>query len=343
MPKSSKVLPAEWEEQSAIQLTWPHADSDWAPYLDEAIACFVKIAETILKYELLVIVTPEIKTVQEHLNHCDHSRIRFVHADTNDTWARDHGAITIFEDQKPVLLDFGFNGWGRKFDFDKDDLITEHMVKANVFSEDTGYRNLMDFILEGGSIEPEGKGTILTTSKCLLSPNRNITFFKGTIEASLLSILGVHRVLWLNNGQLVGDNTDGHIDSLARFCSPDTIAYVSCDDPDDSHYKELKMMEDELCGFVQPNGKPYNLVPIPMADAVYEEGQRLPATYANFLIINRAVLVPFYGSPKDQEMINILRSIFAGRDIIGINCRVLVKQGGSLHCLTMQYPKGVIE
>ncbi|MDA0196046.1 MAG: agmatine deiminase family protein [Bacteroidetes bacterium] len=343
MAKGSKFLPAEWEEQSAVQLTWPHGKSDWAPYLKDAVACFVEIAENVLNYELLLIVTPEVEIVKKHLEHCDLSKIIFVHADSDDTWARDHGPITIFEDHQPVLLDFGFNGWGGKFAFAKDDVITEHMMNANIFSKNTGYRNLMDFILEGGSIESDGQGTILTTSKCLLSANRNITFFKGTIEKSLLSIFGANRILWLNSGQLEGDDTDGHIDTLARFCSHDTIAYVCSTDPDDSHYKELKMMEDELCEFVQSNGQPYKLIPLPMADAVYEEGQRLPATYANFLIINGAVLVPFYGSPKDRQVVNILAPLFPEMEIIGINCKVLVKQGGSLHCVTMQYPKGVIE
>lgn len=343
MPESSKMLPAEWEPQSAIQLTWPHAGSDWGPYMDEAVTCFVKIAETVLKFQLLVVVTDDAQKVKQCLSHCELSRVRFVKALSNDTWARDHGAITVLDDNKPILLDFGFNGWGGKYPADKDNRITQQLVNSGILSGNVGCQNLLDFILEGGSIEPDGQGTILTTPKCLLSPNRNPDHSKQEIEKLLLSYFGVERILWLNHGHLEGDDTDGHIDTLARFCTDDTIAFVKCSDPKDQHYDELALMETELKRMVQKNGQPYKLTPLPMADPMYHNGNRLPATYANFLILNGAVLIPFYGSSKDERVVKILKPIFPEREIIGINCQVLVKQGGSLHCATMQYPIGVIE
>jgi len=204
------------------------------------------------------------------------------------------------------------------------------------------YKDHNNFILEGGSIESDGKGTILTTSECLLSERRNTQFSKTQIEDYLKPTLGAHRILWLNHGYLSGDDTDSHIDTLARFCNENTIAYVKCTDPEDEHFEVLSKMELELKTFTTNEGAPYNLLALPMADPIFFENERLPATYANFLIINGAVLLPYYGSKKDQEAQQILQSAFPDREVIGINCTSLTKQHGSLHCVTMQYPEGVL-
>lgn len=333
-----KILPAEWAEQQFVQLTWPHEKTDWTNMLDEVNACFVSIAHEIIKHENLLIVCQEAEAVKALLENIDLSQITFVEMPTNDTWARDHGGITIFRNNKPVVYDFTFNGWGMKFAANYDNQITLHLFEIGVFGENTGYRDCLEFILEGGSIESDGEGTLLTTSECLLSINRN-NKTKIEVEVILKELFGLKQVLWLNHGYLAGDDTDSHVDTLARLCSVDTIAYVKCDDESDEHFESLKAMEEELKQFKTLEGKTYHLIALPMADAVYEEGERLPATYANFLIINGAVLMPTYNSPKDEIAKKQLQKAFPNREIVGINCNALIKQNGSLHCVTMQYPK----
>ena len=336
------LLPAEWFPQSAVQLTWPHAGTDWAPILKEVIPCFVSIAQEIMKREKLVVVCPDASEVKEQLGAFDEERVRFVELPTNDTWARDHGGISVFDPLGPMVYDFVFNGWGMKFAANKDNLITRNLYQSGVFAEEIQLVNMAPFVLEGGSIESDGRGTLMATAECLLSVNRNEYLQREEIEHYLKDIFGVKRILWIENGYLAGDDTDSHVDTLARFCSEDTIAYVTCEDESDEHYDELRAMEEEIKAFRQENGEPYRLVPLPMADEVVWEGERLPATYANFLIINGAVLLPFYNSPKDEEARKALQAVFPDREVIGINCLPLIKQHGSLHCVTMQYPEGYI-
>ena len=336
------ILPAEWYPQSAVQLTWPHIDTDWAPILDEVIPCFVAIAKEVIKREKLLIVCPDAEAVRAQLGEEDESRILFREMETNDTWARDHGGISLFDQGQPVIYDFVFNGWGMKFAANKDNLITRNLAAQHTFAADIPVINMQPFVLEGGSIESDGAGTLLATVECLASVNRNEYLQKEELEAYLKEVFGVQRILWLENGYLAGDDTDSHVDTLARFCRVDTIAYVQCTDETDEHFEELQAMEQELQAFRQMNGEPYRLVPLPMADPVEWEGERLPATYANFLIMNGAVLVPFYDSPKDEEARKALQQVFPEREVIGINCLPLIKQHGSLHCVTMQYPEGFI-
>jgi agmatine/peptidylarginine deiminase len=333
----TKILPAEWAEQQFVQLTWPHSGTDWAYMLDEVNECFVNIALEIIKHENLLIVCVDTDEVEQLLGDADLSKITFTEMPTNDTWARDHGAITVFVDRKSVIYDFAFNGWGKKFKFNLDNQITSKLFEKGIFGENVRYRNCLDFVLEGGSIESDGEGTLLTTSECLLSDNRN-NKTKEEIETKLKEFFGLKQVLWLNHGYLIGDDTDSHVDTLARFCSPNTIAYVKCEDETDKHFLELKAMELELKTFLSSKNKPFNLIPLPMASGIYEDGGRLPATYANFLIINGAVLMPTYNSTKDEIAKQQLQKAFSDREIVGINCIALIKQHGSLHCVTMQYP-----
>ena len=335
-------FPAEWHSQSGIQLTWPHIGTDWADILNEVIDCYLSISREIINREKLIIVSSDNSEVEQYFSDEEKKNIIFTEIESNDTWARDHSAISVFIDNKPILLDFGFNGWGLKYASNYDNQITNRLYKMSVFNPDVEYKNHLNFILEGGSIETDGKGTLLTTSQCLLAPNRNQPLSKEQIEEQLKNTLGINRVLWLNYGFLAGDDTDSHIDTLARFCDEDTIAYVKCDDVCDSHYFELMQMENELQSFVKSDGKPYNLLPLPMVDALYGNSGRLPATYANFLIINKAVLLPTYGTTKDEIAKKQLQMQFPDREIVGIDCRPLIKQHGSLHCVTMQFPKGFI-
>ncbi len=333
-------LPAEWEPQSAVQLTFPHQGTDWAEVLEMVMPCFLEIAATIAQFQPVLIVCRNAEETRKTLSEALASNCRLVECPSNDTWARDHGGITVEESGKPVVLDFVFNGWGLKFPADQDNQITRHLYRKGVFAAEIQHGGLA---LEGGALESDGMGTLLTTAECLLSPNRNPHLSKAETETYLKNIFGLQRVLWLHHGYLAGDDTDSHIDTLARFCSPDTIAYVQCPDPNDEHYTELQKMEEELRGFKTMEGKPYQLVPLPWPDACFDEaGNRLPATYANFLIINRAILVPTYQVPQDEAALQIFKQLFPNHKVIGIDCRPLILQHGSLHCVTMQYPANVV-
>ncbi len=342
--RNNIVLPAEWEAQSGIQLTWPHVDTDWAYMLDEVESCFVNIAREIAARQLLLIVTPEPERVRARIaDEVNLDNVRWVKCLTNDTWARDHGGITVLHDGEAVVYDFSFNGWGLKFAACHDNLITRHCHQAGMLY--AKYENRLNFIIEGGSIESDGRGTMLTTSECLLSPNRNGEWERAEIEKYLMKSFGLQQVLWLDYGYLAGDDTDSHIDTLARLAPDNTILYVSCDDVTDEHYEALKAMEQQLAMMRTIEGNPYRLLALPMAAPAFdEEGERLPATYANFLIMNDAVLYPTYGNELlDVAAKEVIAQAFPQREIVGIDCRALIRQHGSLHCVTMQYPAGVLK
>ena len=311
-------LPAEWESQSMVQLTWPHAKTDWAPMLEEITKTYEEMAAAIRKFEDLLIVGEP----------------------NNDTWARDHGFITLIDDEGHArLLDFCFNGWGQKFESELDNAINRRIYDEGKVKGE--YVDCLDFVLEGGSIESDGKGTIFTTSCCLLAPHRNQPMTREEIETRLKQDLCAERVLWIDYGHLTGDDTDGHIDTLVRIAPNDTLLYIGCDDETDEQYEDLKKMEELLKTFRTMEGEPYKLVKLPSPRAIYDEdGERLPATYANFLIINGAVLVPTYNQPDlDAEAMRLIGEVFTDREIVGIDCNSVIKQHGSLHCCTMQYPK----
>lgn len=344
-----RVLPAEWAPQSAIVLTWPHPGTDWTGILDEVEPVFLEIARSVLRFEHLIISCEHVARLQDlerDLNawageHELPGRMWAVPAPANDTWARDHGPVTVITNGGPTLLDFRFNAWGGKFPWEKDDALNRHLSNSGVFG--TTPMQAVDFVLEGGSIESDGEGTLMATSECLLTPTRNAAMDRGAIEQLLSEMLGTDRILWLNHGYLAGDDTDSHIDTLARFCAPGHICYVACPNVGDEHYSALAAMEEDLQEFRQRDGTPYKLTALPWPDPIFDdENERLPATYANFLIINGAVLLPVYGVPQDEEAIGIVSRIFSDREIIPINCRALVKQHGSLHCVTMQIPEGVV-
>ncbi len=332
-------FPAEWELQQAVMLAWPHEQTDWAYMLNEVEDCYEQIARAIVRYSKLLIVAPVTSNVRLRLNDCDQENLFFFDVDTNDTWTRDYGVITTLQpDGTPIYNDFCFNGWGLKFASNYDNLVTRKMVFSNILNGK--YHNELGFVLEGGSIESDGQGTILTTRECLLSPNRNGDLTRKQISTHLKEVLGAKKVLWLDHGALEGDDTDSHIDTLARLAPHNTIVYVGCDDKTDSHYEELVAMRADLQAMRNINGEPFNLVELPLPDAIYDEdGERLPATYANFLILNDAVLLPIYGQPKKDFLAEqIMKIVFPDHEIISIDCNALIKQHGSLHCATMQFP-----
>ena len=327
-------MPAEWEPQKAVQLTWPHEGTDWAPMLPEITAVYEEMAREIRKREDVLIVAP--KELQSELLPLTSHLLPLT---SNDTWARDHGFITVEEasDLSPqpsdlILLDFQFNGWGEKFPAELDNQINKHLfVKGLVKGL---YEPHLDFVLEGGSIESDGKGTVFTTTCCLMAPHRNQPLSQQDIEAKLKEYLGAERIVWINHGSLIGDDTDGHIDTLVRICPDDTLLYIGGDE----EHPDLARMEEELRTLRTIAGQPYRLLKLPLPHPIYDEGERLPATYANYLVINGAILVPTYNQPDlDQEAKRIIQQAFPDREIVGIDCRAVIKQHGSLHCCTMQY------
>jgi agmatine deiminase len=334
-------FPAEWEQIDAVQLTLPHPGTDWADMLVEVMPCFIEILNTLTEYCHVLVVGDENYLNGQELPILQPEKVIYAHLPTNDTWARDHSGLVIEKGNGHFeLLDFVFNGWGLKFPAHHDNLITSRLAELGIFQANHQHGGL---VLEGGGLESDGQGTLMTTSECLLSPNRNPHLTKAQIERKLKQLFGVERILWVNHGYLAGDDTDSHIDTLARFCTPDTICYVQCTDTFDEHYQALSAMETELKRFTQSNGKPYNLVALPMTDAIYDsEDNRLPATYANFLFANEAILLPIYDVPQDAEAIAIFEKLFPKHIIKPINCRSLIFQHGSLHCVTMQYPKGSV-
>ncbi len=337
-------LPPEWAPQQSVILTWPHTHSDWQPLLADVEPVYVELVRQISRFEAVLIAAYDEahhRHIASLLDTADiaQKNISLYRAPSNDSWTRDHGPITVVNGQgKLRLLDFTFNGWGGKYPATLDNRLTRELHAQGAFGDLP--RERIDWVLEGGAIEVDGRGGLLTTTRCLLSPLRNPDLGCQALEAQFHQLFGVERTLWLENGHLVGDDTDSHIDTLARFCNPSTIAYTTCDDPRDEHYNELKAMEAELHAFRDADGNPYRLVPLPWPDPLYDStGQRLPATYANFLIINGAVLVPTYCVPQDDAALATLAGCFPDRQLIGVNCAPLIRQYGSLHCATMQRPK----
>lgn len=339
--KGTRRLPAEWEPVEAVVVAWPDISMDWDYIIDAVTDCYIELVRKLSARTHVVIVCQDPEATASRLPMVNSDRLTILPVSLNDTWVRDYGAITVVEDGETLPLDFQFNAWGLKFAANFDNCVTRSMAGYGIFRREP--ENNLDFVLEGGSIESDGKGTILTTSQCLSSPNRNANLTREQIEEQIMKRLGAERVLWLDHGALTGDDTDSHVDTLARLLPPgDIIAYTGCADPEDEHYQELKAMREELAKFRTSEGRPYHLVELPLPDFIggVTDGHRLPATYANFLIVNDAVFLPVYGQAlKDKLATDILAAALPEREIIPVDCRALVQQHGSLHCATMQLPK----
>ncbi len=332
-------FPAEWEKQSVVLIAWPHRSGDFNNRLESIEKTYIFIAKMITQQQKLIIVCHD-DGHQQHIKSLlmsDHN-IDYIQAAVNDIWARDTVFLTVENDGQPQLLNFRFNGWGNKYPHHEDNALNHKLLAHSPF-KGTSHQDI-DFILEAGSIESDGVDTLLTTRQCLLNPNRNKGLTQFEIERQLLLHLGAKRVLWLDQDSLAGDDTDAHIDTLARFCSATTIAYTSCDDSNDRHYLSLKRMEDQLKAFRTQAKEAYELVALPIPKPIFDEDhQRLPANYVNFLIINNAVMVPAYDDPMDAIAVERLTACFPNHKIIPTPCRPLVYQYGSLHCMTMQFPE----
>lgn len=326
---------AEWEQQKAVLIAWPHQNTDWASNLQDVTACYRHVVEAITADEHLIIAAPCANEVRQFLDSQQLSKVTIVEIPTNDTWARDFGPITVEVDGTPTLLDFTFNAWGMKFAADKDNLITSRLIRKGALPLPA--ENHRDMVLEGGSIETDGNGTLLTTSQCLLSPNRNAHWNRAEIEKQLIQRLGVQKVLWLDHGSVPGDDTDCHIDTLARLAPHHTIIHGIASIGSEEE-KDMQLMIKQLQSFTDVNGIPYRLVELPALDVILnKEGNRLPATYANYLITNHHVIVPTYNQPvNDQRALKAIAGVFTDREVVGVDCTSLIEQHGSLHCITMQ-------
>ncbi|HEY9512759.1 MAG TPA: agmatine deiminase family protein [Rhodanobacter sp.] len=341
---SSLRLPAEWESQAAVLVAWPHAGTDWAERLAAVETTYVALAVAVTRFQPLLIVVAD-HALQTHVENAlrtagaNLARVRFVQLPYDDTWLRDSGPLTLCATNgRCQLTDFRFTGWGGKYGAAQDDALVAGLVNAGIFGRAQHRR--IDWALEGGAIESDGNGTLLTTWRCLSQRHPGLS--RGELTSMLLASLHAERVLWLDHGYLQGDDTDAHIDTLARFAPDNCIVFQACDDTSDAHYAELQRMAADLAALRTTAGRPYQLQPLPWPRPIVDEGRRLAASYANYLIINGAVLVPAYGDAADAEAARCVGSAYTGREVVSIPCRPLIWQNGSLHCITMQLPAGSI-
>lgn len=341
----SIVFPAEWYPQDAILITWPHQESAWSESLDEVEQTYFDLLTSLSHYQDVIIqlhssIDVDRLLAQLAINEANLSRTHFVLCNSNDTWTRDHGPITVLKDGIPSILNFKFNGWGNKFEHALDTLLNTELQHKGVLKD----LQDIDWVLEGGSIESDGAGTLMTTTQCLLNENRNGSVSKEELTQRIKNWFSSSQILWLENGFLEGDDTDAHIDTLARFAPNNQIVFQDCADTEDSHYEPLNAMKAELEKFKNLNGQPYKLVGLPLPKPKYAtDGHRLPATYANFLITNKVVLVPTYQDANDQVAIDMLEDVFEDHIVKGINALPLIEEHGSLHCITMQLVRGSVD
>ncbi|MEP7043951.1 MAG: agmatine deiminase family protein [Dokdonella sp.] len=336
-------LPAEWEAQAGVIIAWPHAGTDWAERLPGIEKAYVALAGAIARFEPVLICVADAG-VRERAAALlaeagvDAARVRFVEAAYDDTWLRDSGPLTLSDGAGFRVVDFRFTGWGGKFEGGRDDRLVEALLARGVFGGAQHRR--IDWALEGGAIESDGLGTLLTTWRCLHQRHPQMSL--DDMNARLLDAFGARRVLWLEHGYLEGDDTDAHIDTLARFAPDDAIVFQTCDDPLDAHYDELARMHEEIARLRTVDGQPYRLYPLPWPRAIVDEGRRLASSYANYLIINDAVLVPAYGDAADAAAAQVIAAAHPGRQVVQVDARPLIWQNGSVHCLTMQVPAGAL-
>ncbi len=333
-----RLLP-EWHPQWGVLLAWPDTHTDWVNHLADAEHCYLDLLAALLDHQQVRLVCRDtaseqrVKTLAADRG-LDTERLELIIADYNDTWARDFGPIAVEDNGNVELLDYTFTGWGGKFDADKDNTLNRRLPWQLPLHSPS-------LVLEGGAIDTDGQGNLLTTRHCLRNPNRNPDLSEAELVALLKEQLGVTDIWWLDHGELEGDDTDAHVDTLARFVDTRTIAYVQCRNQADSHYASLAAMEHELQTLARQHN--LTLVPLPLSTPQFNrEGERLPATYANFLITNEKILLPIYGCDMDQQAIDALQSVSGDRQVTPVNCRVLIEQHGSLHCVTMQLPRGAV-
>lgn len=360
---SKRRLPAEWEKQAAVLLSFPRPDGDYGAFAEAAARQHLNLCATICQVCPVILVASDLaffKAVYEELaspsagnengsalyrnGRADLSITQFGHPlfvielAGDDVWARDFGPISVIEDQEIKMIDYVFNGWGGKYNAELDNTVTSRLINAGIIKPATFQQSKL--VLEGGSIESDGAGTVMSTRKCLLHPGRN----PGLSEAEILTILrrdlGAEQVLMLSSGHLENDDTDAHIDTIARFAPGGRIVYQGCQDPQDVHYADFQRMAKELAAFADTSGKAYQLYELPWPPPTYsrEDGRRLPASYANFLVINGMVICPAIHKKSDPEAKAVLERAFPDHLVKFVAADYLLEQHGSVHCLTMNIP-----
>ena len=336
-------MPAEWEPHRGTWLSWPHNLETWPPtQLTEVQEAWVKVIEALSRHEQVCLLTEDEQTRQHVTLRLKNGgtameQVSMLVIPTVDVWMRDYGPtfVTRAGAEEPLALnDWVFNGWGGKYrSYENDDRVTREiasLLNIPVFDH--------EIVLEGGSIEVNGRGTCLTTEQCLLNKNRNPHMGRGQIEQFLEQSLGVRQVIWLGDG-IAGDDTDGHIDDIARFVNPSTIVCILESNPQDPNYRPLQENFERLQGARDQDGKKFTIVPLPSPRPIYYQGSQLPASYANFYIANQQVLVPTFDDPNDETTLRILQELFDDRQVIGVGCREVVAGLGGIHCVTQQEPR----
>lgn len=335
----NRRLPAEWEEHQGILLSWPHNQETWPQVQDQVFKLYFKMMDALLYSEEVYLLVPHQELVPLIHNvmgqHEFFDRLKILVKKTNDAWARDYGPMTIIENGKRLALDFGFNMWGGKYPpWDHDNEVPKYMSEIlGIPSEKK------EIVLEGGSIDCNGEGVLLTSKSCLLNPNRNPSMTQNDIEVYLTKSFGLRKILWLEEG-IIGDDTDGHIDDMTRFVAKDHIVTVREANDHDENFSILEKNYQELLAMTDADGNPFKVTSMPMPSPVFDlQGNRLPASYANFLIANKVILLPQFEDEKDHLACEIMASCFPERRVVPIPCRELIVGLGALHCISMQIPK----
>ena len=309
-------VPAEWEKQKSIMVVFPTTQKDWQHSIEEIQKSYVNFIKTITRFQMCIVICSNKKILNKYFDSFENIEIHEIK--TDDTWIRDFGAIDVFIDGKLKSYNFNFNAWGSKFKATMDNSFNKTFFKKELLD--------IDFVLEGGSIDNNGNGVMLSTAKCLFNKNRNPAYKEEDIEKKIKKLFGLTELIVLKNGALIGDDTDSHIDTLARFINKETIAYVKCYDKHDIHFAELNKMEKEL------EKTNFRLIPLPLPSSKTFKKHRLPATYLNFVFINGALIVPTYNDKNDKKVIKILKKEITNREIIEIDASIFIREHGSLHC-----------
>lgn len=330
-------MAAEWEPHAATWLSWPHNQNSWPGKFAPVPGLWQQLVRTLCEYEPVNVLAgpgPVLQQAKQMLHGLPNVSIHPV--PTNDAWCRDHGPTFLVgpAEQPAALIDWGYNAWGGKYPpYDQDDQVPIRVAEI------TGRKRFFPgIILEGGAVEPNGSGTLLTTEECLLNPNRNPELTKADVERYLTDYLAVDHVIWLGSG-IVGDDTDGHIDELARFVGPRHVVAALEDDPTDPNYAPLQENFQRLLAATDVSGRKLEVIPLPMPAPLFQGDQRLPASYCNFYIANGVVIVPLFEDPADAAALGILKDCFPGRKVLGLPARDLAWGLGAYHCITQQEPR----
>jgi agmatine deiminase len=331
------AMPAEWTLHVATWMAWPCGDDLWMGELEPVRREFADLVRAVASFEPVELLVRDAAAEADAATRLSGANVRLHRVSYDDVWLRDSGPIFVAREGRVRLVNWEFNGWGGKYDAAIDNEVPRQVARIlGTTAVDTGV------VMEGGSVDVNGAGCVLTTRQCLLSPMRNPSLSEAEIEAALAAYLGTPRVLWLDTG-LEGDHTDGHIDTITRFTDAQTIVTVTCEDRGDANYDATALNLERLRAFSDANGQPFRIVELPLPRMRAEfGGDRLPLTYANFYVVNGAVIVPLYGDANDARALDILGPLFPGREVLGVMARHLITGGGAFHCVTQQQPAGVV-